>query len=154
MRCSALRGVGGLYVPSGLAGLAFIAGVGCRCWVWVGCLRTDGRFAGKCVMSGGAPCAGGASFHAVRIVAVWRACGPCWRVKRGALCREGVPPPVGASTWGCCLSPNFFLFFFWGVWERGGMAWSVLSAGGMRHEQDKNATLRNQVEWFLVFVWV
>lgn len=114
MRCSALRGVGGLYVPSGLAGLAFIAGVGCRCWVWVGCLRTDGRFAGKCVMSGGAPCAGGASFHAVRIVAVWRACGPCWRVKRGALCREGVPPPVGASMWGCCLSPNFFFIFFLG----------------------------------------
>lgn len=133
------------------------AGVHRRGWVsmgraWACCLYADGRFVGKCVMSGGAPCAGGASFHAVRIVAVWRACG-AW-----ASCREGAPPPPwGHPRGGAAFLRFFFFYFFWGgggLWERGGMAWGVLSAGGMRHEQDKNATLRNQVEWFLVFVWV
>ena len=154
VRCGALPALrcGGGAVCAFGAGLAFIAGAGYR---WGGrgravCMQTDVshanglRLAACCVLM---------VHRSVR-----RALLPCgvrvglagaWGVGRGASC-QGKGPPRGGIHAGAPPFSEFFCIFFWGgVWERGGMAWGVLAARGMQHEQDMNVTLRNQGECFL-----
>ena len=129
-RCPAWRG---------LAGLAFVAGVGVSVLGVGGCFRTDGRFARKRAAFGGVLRAGGASSHALRIVAVWRACGPCWRVGRGVSCQgKGAPPCRGIHV-GVLPFSDFFLFFFGGGMGCGSVeAWRGVC--WQREECDTNRT--------------
>lgn len=72
-----------------------------------------------------------------------------WGVGHHATGRD--PPPWGHPCGGAAFLRIFFYFFLggYGLWEREGMAWGVLAARGMQHEQDMNVTLRNQGECFL-----
>lgn len=79
----------------------------------VRCLRTNGRFARKRAAFGGVLRIDSASLHAVRFVAVWRACGPCWRVGREHHAGKGYPPRGGIPV-GVLPFSEFFFIFFWG----------------------------------------